>query len=413
MKKLVTTVLVSAFTALGLYADDGDTFSYMGLNYTVLSEDEKTCEVGSNVNASGDVVIPSTVMNGDNEYRVTAIGTDAFYLNIPMTSISIPESVTVIRSQALSRCLGLKVVAIPNSVTEMESRAMYACNYLEHLTISSGLREIQRETFSGCPWLEEIVIPDGVEIIHDEAFNYCARVTSLTIGSTVRSIGVMSFAGLGALTSVSIPASVETVGREAFSYCNKLAEVTIEEGGSPLSFDTDVFGQTQYLGTYDDPVAKIVTLNINRPFTCTSSDARLMPFAYKPTLTSINIGTTAPALPESAFAGCEAVETVSCATTECPVAYSSTFSNAAYSNATLAVPRFYEEKYRSRTPWNKFSTIEGTLPEVPSGIESVGTEKNTDEAELYDLSGRRVTAPASPGIYILRHPDGSATKTQL
>ncbi len=58
-----------------------------------------------------------------------------------------------------------------------------------------------------------------------------------------------SFAGLGALTSVSIPASVETVGREAFSYCNKLAEVTIEEGGSPLSFDTDVFGQTQYLGT--------------------------------------------------------------------------------------------------------------------------------------------------------------------
>ena len=71
MKKLVTTVLVSAFTALGLYADDGDTFSYMGLNYTVLSEDEKTCEVGSNVDASGDVVIPSTVMNGDNEYRVT------------------------------------------------------------------------------------------------------------------------------------------------------------------------------------------------------------------------------------------------------------------------------------------------------------------------------------------------------
>ncbi len=228
----------------------------MGLNYTVLSEDEKTCEVGSNVDASGDVVIPSTVMNGDNEYRVTAIGTDAFYLNIPMTSISIPESVTVIRSQALSRCLGLTEVVIPNSVTEMGSRAMYACNYLERLTISSGLREIQRETFSGCPWLEEIVIPDGVEIIHDEAFNYCARVTSLTIGSTVRSIGVMSFAGLGALTSVSIPASVETVGREAFSYCNKLAEVTIEEGGSPLSFDTDVFGQTQYLGTYDDPVAK-------------------------------------------------------------------------------------------------------------------------------------------------------------
>ncbi len=83
-----------------------------------------------------------------------------------------------------------------------------------------------------------------------------------------------------------------------------------------------------------------------------------MPFAYKPTLTTINIGTTAPALPESAFAGCEAVETVKlrhdrmsrsilihiqqCRLLQC------------HSRRTALLRR----KYRSKTPWNKFSTIE-------------------------------------------------------
>ena len=178
MNKSLLAAIASTCTAFGLFAADGDSFTYQGLNYTVLSEEEKTCEVGVNTDASGDVVIPPAAKNGDTEYKVIALGADAFFANIPMTSISIPETVTTIRSQALSRCMGLEELVIPNSVTEMESRAVYACYYLERLTLSSGLREIRKETFSGNPWLDAIVIPDGVEIIHDEAFNYCARVTS-------------------------------------------------------------------------------------------------------------------------------------------------------------------------------------------------------------------------------------------
>lgn len=413
MNKSLLAALASTCTAFGLFAADGDTFTYQGLNYTVLSEEGKTCEVGVNTDASGDVVIPPAVKNGDTEYKVIALGADAFFANIPMKSISIPETVTTIRSQALSRCMGLEELVIPNSVTEMESRAVYACYYLERLTLSSGLREIRRETFSGNPWLDAIVIPDGVEIIHDEAFNYCARVTSLDLGSTVRSIGVMSFAGLGMLSELTIPSSVESIGREAFSYCVKLGEVTLEESDTPISFDTDAFGQTKYIGAADDPVAKIVTININRPFTCTSNDATLMPFAHKPSLTTINIGAQVRTLPESAFASCDAVEKVNVSSAECPTAYASTFSNATYRNAVLAVPRFCEEKYRSKDPWSKFSTIEGTLPDVGSGVESIETGNPVEGTEIYDLSGRRVTSPILPGIYIVRHSDGTVTKTAI
>lgn len=413
MNKSLLSAIASTCTAFGLFAADGDSFTYQGLNYTVLSEEEKTCEVGVNTDASGDVVIPPAAKNGDTEYKVIALGADAFFANIPMTSISIPETVTTIRSQALSRCMGLEELVIPNSVTEMESRAVYACYYLERLTLSSGLREIRRETFSGNPWLDAIVIPDGVEIIHDEAFNYCARVTSLDLGSTVRSIGVMSFAGLGMLTKLTIPSSVESIGREAFSYCEKLGEVTLEESDTPISFDTDAFGQTKYIGAADDPVAKIVTLNINRTFTCTSDDATLMPFAHKPSLTAINIGAQVRTLPESAFAACDAVEKVNVSSADCPAAFASTFSDAAYRNAVLAVPRFCDDKYKATAPWSKFSTIEDTLPEVGTGVESIETDGFNAARQLYDLSGRRVSTPAHPGIYIVRHPDGTVTKALL
>ena len=367
MNKSLLAAIASTCTAFGLFAADGDSFTYQGLNYTVLSEEEKTCEVGVNTDASGDVVIPPAAKNGDTEYKVIALGADAFFANIPMTSISIPETVTTIRSQALSRCMGLEELVIPNSVTEMESRAVYACYYLERLTLSSGLREIRRETFSGNPWLDAIVIPDGVE----------------------------------------------SIGREAFSYCGKLGEVTLEESDTPISFDTDAFGQTKYIGAADDPVAKIVTLNINRTFTCTSDDATLMPFAHKPSLTAINIGAQVRTLPESAFAACDAVEKVNVSSAECPTAFASTFSDATYRNAVLAVPRFCDDKYKATAPWSKFSTIEDTLPEVGTGVESIETDGFNAARQLYDLSGRRVSTPAHPGIYIVRHPDGTVTKALL
>lgn len=400
---MTKTLLATATTialATGMYAADGDTFSFEGLNYTILSEADKTCEVGKNSeNAEGEVVIPEYAISDGTEYKVTALGTDAFYLNIPMTSISIPETVTVIRSQALSRCLGLTEVIIPNSVTEMDSRAMYACNYLERLTISSGMREINPETFSGCPWLEEIIIPDGVEIIYNEAFNYCGRATKLDLGSTVTSIGKMAFAGCGYLKEVNIPASVREVGEEAFGYCPSIGTVTIEESNEEISFGINAFGDSRY--AHDpDVVAKINTLTINRPFTCISTVVNELPFAKKTTLESVNIGTLVTDLPADTFSGCDNISAVNVAATQCPSASSSTFSSSIFSKALLSVPENSVEAYRQHNVWGRFSTIKG----VPSGDTAVSTldMDNDGETEYYDLNGRRINSQPPHGIYLIK-----------
>lgn len=416
MNKIFLSLIAGLTTAFGLHAADGDTFQFQGLNYTVLSEAEKTCEVGNNGKdsttgpASGNVVIPSKVTYNDNEYTVTALGEDAFYATTNMTSISIPETVTTIRYRALSYCLNLPEVVLPNSVTTLETHALYG-NYLERLTLSSGIREYPRESCSGMSFLEELVIPDGAEIIHDEAFNYCSRVTSLTIGNTVKSIGVMSFGGLYQLTSVSIPASVQSIGKEAFGYCQKIESVTLESGSDILTFGINVFGDTKYLGTYDDPTSKIVTLTIDRPFVCTSLDPKEMPFAYKPTLTTVNIGDSAPTLPADAFASCDAITAVSSSSARCPAVSPSTFTAATLAAATLSVPVSAVSTYKSHAVWSKFKVIDGSLPDKPSGIDDIATDGSNPEVALYDLNGRRVNrADAIPGIYISRRADGSATK---
>lgn len=411
MKKIFLSFIAGLTTTFGLHAADGDTFQFQGLNYTVLSEAEKTCEVGENrYTAVGDVVVPSKVTYNDNEYTVTAFGKNAFYATTSMTSISIPETVTTLREGSLSYCMNLPEVVLPNSVTTLETHALYG-NYLDRLTLSSGIREYPRESCSGMRYLKELIIPDGAEIIHDEAFNYCAEITTLKIGNSVKSIGTMSFSGLQALTSVSIPASVTSIGREAFSYCKKIESVILESGSDILTFDINVFGDTKYLGTYDDPTSKIVTLTIDRPFVCTSLEPKEMPFAYKPTLTTVNIGDSAPTLPADAFASCDAITAVSSSSARCPAVSPSTFTAATLAAATLSVPVSAVSTYKSHAVWSKFKVIDGSLPDKPSGIDDIAADGSSPEVALYDLNGRRVNrADAIPGIYISRRADGSATK---
>ncbi len=364
MKHFILSAAAVFGVALSLSAADGDTFSWQGLNYRVLSETEKTCEVGDNVSASGAVVIPEKASNGSTDYTVTALGEDAFYLNVNMTSISIPETVTTIGSQALSRCIGLTDLVLPNSVKEIGTRAAYACNYLERLTISSGLRVIPKEAFSGMPWLEAIVIPDGVEVINDDAFNYCSRATSLTLGSTVKTIGKFAFAGCLALESVTIPASVTLIGEEAFGYIPKIKTVTLEEGDTELTFNINAFGNTTYLHD-PDVVARIETLNLNRNFTCVSDNEKEQPFAYKPTLVTINIGGALTSLPANAFAECTDVMAVNVDKATCPAADASSFSSSTYASATLTVPAGSVDNYKSHTAWGQFKKIEGKEEELP------------------------------------------------
>lgn len=364
-KILSLSALMLITTATGIYAADGDTFSYRGLNYAVISEADRTCEVAPNDSATvaaldGAIIIPPLVTRCDTiEYSVVALGTNAFYSNLAVRSISIPETVTMMRTGSLSRCYYLEEVVLPNSITEMETRAMYANIHLKRLTISSGLREIRRETFSGCSDLAEIVIPDGVEIIGPEAFNYCG-VLSLSLGSTVKTIGKMAFGGSEKLCHpLVIPASVTTLGEEAFTYCPKLRTVIFEEGPTTLSIDKNVFGDVSYLSGITSIACALldtVTINRNIKFINTTNNKQY-PFTYLPTITTVNFGGSLTSIPGSLFVGCTGIKEVNSSLSTPPQLFASCFDAAIYTGAPLTVPADAVDTYKAANNWKKFTNI--------------------------------------------------------
>ena len=71
-----------------------------------------------------------------------------------MTSITIPNSVTSIGSNAFYWC-SLKKVTIPNSVTSIESNTFFGCN-LKKITIPNSVKSIGKSAFEYCEFLTNI-----------------------------------------------------------------------------------------------------------------------------------------------------------------------------------------------------------------------------------------------------------------
>lgn len=96
----------------------------------------------------GTLSIPSEFSDGDNTYKVTAIGEESF-----------------------RNCSFLQNVIIPPTVRIIEEGAFYECRFLESVKIPSSVVEIGKRAFSYCQVLKEIDIPDSVKTIGKDAFH--------------------------------------------------------------------------------------------------------------------------------------------------------------------------------------------------------------------------------------------------
>lgn len=87
---------------------------------------------------------------------------------------------------------GLETITIPDSVTTIRSSAFSNCDYLKQVILPSNLQEIQDYAFENCTRLANITIPDSVSIIGNSAF-YNTAITEVVLPSALNTFGVNVF----------------------------------------------------------------------------------------------------------------------------------------------------------------------------------------------------------------------------
>lgn len=251
----------------------GSVFAYINLNkpddfaYADGAKND-TVEINQYNGDDKDVVIPEK----SNGKAVTAVAAETF-LRSDITSVEIPDTVTVIEEKAFYECEDLVSVKISENITEIGDAAFINCKNLKSIRLPASLKTIGSAAFYGCEsltfeiaegadfvyedgvlynkaktdviWvsgqkdlskftfpasvkafqpyalaghteLVSFTIPHGVTSIPDCMFLYCQNLETVTIPSTVTSIGTTVFLGDENLKEVTVPQSVKTIGKNNF-----------------------------------------------------------------------------------------------------------------------------------------------------------------------------------------------------
>lgn len=237
-----------------------------------------------------EIVIPATYNDGENGRKpVKAIGGYAFYGCYHLTSITIPNSVTIIGMNAFEGCSGFTRIDVPEGVTTIEQGAFGNCNNLTNITLPNSVVDIGRETFRGCSNLTSVEIPSGVTVIRENTFMGCNNLTSVKLPNSVISIGNSAFDGCQSLTSFVFPNELTMIGNWAFVNCYGLTGIDIPDGvtiiGEGAFFDCDGLTSVELPKGITDIGASL--------FACCSG------------LTSVEIPTSVTSIGESAFLKCD------------------------------------------------------------------------------------------------------------
>ena len=115
--------------------------------------------------------------------KVLKCKTDIFWLpdtvSTEVTSVNIPNGVTLIDSAAFYEYTNLASITIPDSVMFIGSSAFYGCTSLASITLGNGVTDIGDSAFYGCTSLASITIPDSVTFIDDMVFSECTSLANI------------------------------------------------------------------------------------------------------------------------------------------------------------------------------------------------------------------------------------------
>ena len=194
--------------------------------------------------------IPETVTYQGITYNVTFIEWLAFDNCRSLTSVTIPNSVIIIRDGAFANCSSLTSVTIPNSVTSIARSndgtigAFYGCNNLTSMTVEcTNIPNLSNIGLNST--LQNLTLEENVASIASGAFNsysFLQNVTCLaTTPPTLEDNTVFPYPNIASLT---IPCGTLEAYSSATSFWNMFFAGRISENGYnvEVSVNDETFG---------------------------------------------------------------------------------------------------------------------------------------------------------------------------
>ena len=167
-------------------------------------------------------------------------------------------------------------------------------------------------------------------------FNGCISLSSILIPNSITSIGYGAFPGCISLANIEIPNSVTSIGDAAFANCTNLKSITIHDGVKTI-------GESAFSGC-----SKVET---------------------------IYIGNSIENIKDYAFANCNNIFEIEIASKKAITASKNVFSNDAYNNVCLYVPKGRKFAYERTTPWSHFYIVEKDFADNNEVLDEVKSER--------------------------------------
>ena len=206
-----------------------DSVEYEGNTYTVVSLLERAFMYCTELTS---VVVPNSV---------TLIGERAFSYDSELVSAILPSRLTVIEGLTFTSCHSLVSVTLPDSLTTIKGKAFQSCESLPSITFPNTLLSIATDAFWGCTSLSgELVLPTSLQNIGSSCFYGCSGLSGvLTLPESLIGLGEGCFSQCSGLTGLIIPNHCTSIGYEAFANCSNLSSLTI--GSSVLTIGCGAF----------------------------------------------------------------------------------------------------------------------------------------------------------------------------
>ncbi|EAY00191.1 hypothetical protein TVAG_007210 [Trichomonas vaginalis G3] len=142
-----------------------------------------------------------------------------------LREIKLPTTLKSIEYRGFFRS-GLPSIVIPNTVTLIGSEAFKDCYSLNQIIFSTNLEILNASAFENSFNSAIVDLPNNLKSIND----YCFRnssITQINFGSSIESIGHYSFYDCHLLTSLQFPDKEISLGNYSFSGKSSIKEISI------------------------------------------------------------------------------------------------------------------------------------------------------------------------------------------